>query len=103
MHPVAAKQPADSCAVHWVLASLESRDATTDADSAIKRGTPQFLGVYGEALSSPGVTANPYCLRDAGLLSVLPDTGDDLRCEEHARLQTVAREYALAYNMSVIT
>lgn len=91
----------EGCAVHWILSALEFRDATSDAEAAIRRGGPQFLGVYGYALSSPGVTADAYCLRDAGLLWVIPDTSDDRRCEEHSRLNSVAQDYARKYNVSV--
>ncbi len=98
-----AESPDDSCAVHWVLAALESRDPVIDAQSAAKRGGPQFMGLYGYSLESPGVKADPYCLRDAGLLSVIPDTSDDLRCEAHHRLQSVARSYALAYNGELLS
>jgi len=98
-----AEPPDDSCAVHWVLAALESRDPVSDAQSAIKRGGPQFMGLYGYSLETPGVKADPYCLRDAGLLWVIPDTSDDLRCEEHHRLQAVARSYVLAFNGELIS
>ena len=99
---VIADQSKDDCAVHWALVALESRNPIADADAAIRRGSPQFLGVYGFALTSPGLSADPYCLRDSGLLSMLPDTGDVLRCEEHARLQEVARDYARAYNARLL-
>jgi hypothetical protein len=93
-----AEQPEQACSVHWILTAIESRDAAADAEAAIRRGAPRFIGVYGFALSSPGLEADPYCLQDSGLLSILPDTGDDLRCEEHGRLQSVARSYARTYN-----
>ena len=93
----------EGCAVHWILYALESREATADAEAAIRRGGPRFLGVYGYALTSPGVTADAYCLRDAGLLWVIPDTSDDRRCGEHSRLNGVAQDYAHKYNSHLIT
>ena len=92
-----------ACSVHWILAGIESRNAVADADADIQRGTLSFIGVYGFALSSPGLEANPYCLQDSQLLWILPDTGDDLRCAEHARLQPIARAYAQAYNERVLS
>ncbi len=96
-------EEAQVCSVHWILSGIESRDAAADADADIQRGSLSFVGVYGFALASPGVEADPYCLQDSKLLWVLPDTGDDLRCDEHARLQPIARAYAQAYNERVLT
>ncbi len=100
-----AEQPQEeqACSVHWILAGIESRDAAADVGADIQRGPLRFVGVYGFALSSPALEADPYSLQDSGLLWILPDTGDDLRCDEYARLQPIARAYARTYNQRLLS
>jgi hypothetical protein len=91
-----AKPP--SCGIDPVLSSLETRDPIEDARASISHGNFVLLGVYTSTSEVPGVSGDLECWeRELGILWI-PDTSDAIRCEEHGRLQEVARAFAERYN-----
>ncbi|HXK22032.1 MAG TPA: hypothetical protein VMS55_05080 [Myxococcota bacterium] len=85
-----------------LLSSLEHRDPVEEAKASIAHENFVLLGVHSVASEVPGVEGDPGCWEgEVGVLWI-PDTSDEARCAEHARLQGVARSFAERYNRLVV-
>jgi hypothetical protein len=89
--PATASDSAAVQSLRW----LDSADAQRDLSSALGRGDRRFIGIYGFTRLVPGVDvslASRYGVR------YLRGTSDALESREHARLNSLARNYAERYN-----
>src|SRR5262245_52223856 len=82
-----------SCQIDPVLRSLESKTPIKEAEASIARGDFALLEVCAFACAAPGISGEPDCwIRELGVVTIR-DTTDGTRCEEHRRLQEVARAF----------
>ena len=54
----------DSCEISPILKSLVNKNPNDEAIYQYNQGRSIYLGVYGFSLEAPGVSADPYCLKD---------------------------------------
>ncbi len=86
-----------------MLRWLETANATLDANRALKSGNTKLMAVYGYALHIPGIEGKQ--IKDAyikGNYIAIEGTADDLCSEEHAKLNSLASEYAKIYNKTLL-
>ena len=86
-----------------LLQALESRNPNTEAQQAIRNGTPNVLGYYSGrgGLKVPGMTteqqANQRCK-----LNTIDGLGDVIFGENHMKYRIAIRAFAKTYNSNMI-
>lgn len=87
-----------------LLTALEKRNPQTEAQQAIASGKPTILGYYsGRAgLKTPGLTTEQQA-KQRCKLDTVDGLGDVIYGENHMRYRIAIRNFAKAYNSSMLT
>jgi hypothetical protein len=79
------------------LTEMEASDPIVDFRAALARKDYRFVGIMGYTLDIPGIDENNVLVRNGGV-KVIKGTSDSIVDKEDARLQKLARDYAIKYN-----
>ena len=87
-----------------LLQALSQRNPQREASEAMANGTPNILGYYGgrAGLKTPGLTVEQQA-KQRCKLNIIDGLGDVIYGENHMKYRIAMRNFAKAYNSSMLT
>lgn len=84
------------------LAYFRTSDPILEAEKTIASGKIKFFGIYGYAISIPGVDEKKeYCYRETLSVEGIKSTTDFIRCQSQIELKNLAIIYAEKFNRKI--
>ncbi|QHJ11836.1 hypothetical protein FX988_02072 [Paraglaciecola mesophila] len=104
-HPIKTLQKTKVTNHPHPLSWVQGADPLSDARQAIKANDLRFLAFAGRAIAIPGVNLAEYpieYLEQHCGYRTLKGTGDTLRVGEQTSLRSLAHDYAIVYNQTIL-